>query len=95
MRRWVYLAACAGLLAACTAGTEDPSRDVFGVSAARPAAAGTSAPDAQVSQVLAWHIAQICTRGHELLKQDFDEAEASLQLVDQQVRCRPYRFSLF
>lgn len=105
MRRWLLVAALAGLLSGCgTVGDvlsqsvspsvpSDPAREVIGVSVARPAAAGTANPDAQVTQQLEWKAGQICTNGYDRTRQDIEPAEADQQFVDWQLRCRRYHFS--
>jgi hypothetical protein len=104
MCRWLWVAALAGLLSGCgTVGDvlgqsvspslpSNPARNVLGVSVARPAA-GTAEPDAQLVQQLEWKAGQICTRGYDRTRQDIEPAEADQQLVDWQLRCRPYHFS--
>ena len=108
MRRWLWVAALAALLSGCsTVGglgdalvqsvnpsvPSDPARDVFGVSVARPAA-GTTAPDDQLKQQLEWKVGQICTTGHDEVRQDIEPAEANQQFIDWQLRCRRYHLSL-
>lgn len=98
MRQLLVVAAMGGLLGGCGSLSatlpEDAARDQFGVSASRPASAGTSDPDPQVRQLLEWHANQICTSGYDFIQQSFDEAEADQQIVDWAVRCQPYRLAV-
>lgn len=107
MRRWLWVAAFAGLLSGCStveglgdaavqsvapSVSVDPARDVLGVSAARPVA-GTAAPDARLTQQLGWKVSQICTGGYDRVRQDIEPAEADQQFIDWQLRCRRYHLS--
>lgn len=94
MPRWIVAGLCAGL-AACVSVDRDPTRDVIGISAARTAA-GTDAPDDATRTLLEWKASQICTRGHDTVRQDIEPAEDDWQLVDWQFRCATYtHVSLF
>lgn len=95
MRRWLSIAALAGLLAGCAATAEEPSRDIFGVATARPTAtAGTTTPEAMVDSVLTWKAEQLCTLGYDRVRQDVVPAEEGRQLVDWELRCQPYQLTL-
>jgi hypothetical protein len=94
MRRWLLLAALGGLVAACALAPPEPDREVFGVSAARPATAGTAPPDARVQSVLDWKASQICTIGWDTVGERVDPAEEGQQMVDRQLRCTPYHLAL-
>jgi hypothetical protein len=97
MRRWLIPILIPALLAACgsfsPSFTGDPDRLVHGVSVARPAA-GDAEPDDAVTQALNWKVSQICTHGADRLKQDIEPAEDGQQLIDWQLRCKPYHLSL-
>jgi hypothetical protein len=69
----------------------NPDRTVFGVSAAQQA----GAPDADSAKLLDWKTAQTCTTGVVIVKQDAIAAENNQQIVDREIRCRPYQFSFF
>lgn len=106
MRRWVTIAAATALVTGCIGVNPEPERDVFGVSAAPVAPAVPTAPAApaapaatdnaaaQTDAVLAWKVSQLCTNGAELMKRETVAAEEGQQIVDQQLRCKHYAFSL-
>jgi hypothetical protein len=81
----------AAMTAACTTRGE-PDRLVFGVSADRPAGGSTAEADVQLRGVLDAKLNQICTLGYDLVKVDTMAAEDNQQLVDEEVRCKPYTF---
>ncbi len=89
MGRFLYLAVLTALLAGCVPIGLDPSRDEFGVSAARPDG-GTTAPGNTETAQLDWKASQICIRGYAKTRQDVEPAEASRQLVDMKLRCGHY-----
>jgi hypothetical protein len=91
--RLSLLLAAAGLLAGCTVGP--PDRLVLGVSGDRPAGASSEAADAEMRKFLDWKANQICTQGYQTVKVDTLAAEQDQQIVDEELRCRPYRLSLF
>jgi hypothetical protein len=91
--RLSLLLAAAGLLAGCT--TAPPERLVFGVSGDRPAGSSSPAADAQMREFLDWKANQICTLGYETVKVDTLAAEQDQQIVDEELRCRPYRWHPF
>jgi len=97
MGRWLSMAVLAGLIAGCGSFMPvipgNPDRLGIGVSAARPAAAGTAEPDADVSHTLQWKVSQLCTNGSDRISQNFEPAEQDQQLVDWQLRCSPYHLS--
>jgi len=82
------------LLAACTSGP--PERLVFGVSGERPAGSSDTQSDAETRRFLDWKVSQICTLGYDTVKVDTLAAEQDMQIVDEELRCKPYRHvSLF
>lgn len=82
------------LLAACT--SAPPERLVLGVSAARPAANTDAQSDAEMRRFLDWKVSQICTLGYDTVKVETLAAEEDTQIVDEELRCKPYRHvSLF
>ena len=82
------------LLAACT--SAPPERLVFGVSGARPAGGTDAQSDAEMRRFLDWKVSQICTLGYETVKVETLAAEQDTQIVDEELRCKPYRHvSLF
>ncbi|HJT09131.1 MAG TPA: hypothetical protein VJ747_19515 [Stellaceae bacterium] len=82
------------LLAACTSGP--PERLVFGVSGARPAGNADAQGDAEMRRFLDWKVSQICTLGYDTVKVETLAAEQDTQIVDEELRCKPYRHvSLF
>lgn len=99
MGRWLVIAAVAGLLGACGTfdGTlpGDPPREVFGVSASQPQAADATTAQPKAVATDQWQTGQICTRGYDRLRQDVEAAGDNMQLVDWQLRCRPYALSIF
>jgi hypothetical protein len=92
MRSWL-LFAVAGLTAGCT--VAPPDRLVLGVSGDRPAGASNEAADAGMRKFLDWKANEICTRGYETVSVDTLAAEQDQQIVDEELRCRPYHLSLF
>lgn len=97
MRRRLIVAASVALTAATGACSTpaDPSRLVFGVSAERPATSSTAEADAQTRAFLDWKLNQICTLGYDTVKVDTLAAEDNNQIVEEDVRCKPYRLRLF
>jgi len=82
------------LLTACT--TAPPERLVFGVSGTRPVGAASAESDAEMRRFLDWKVSQICTLGYDTVKVDTLAAEQDMQIVDEELRCKPYRHvSLF
>lgn len=77
------------LVAACT--SAPPERLVFGVSGARPADSAGAESDAEMRRFLDWKVSQICTLGYETVKVDTLAAEQDTQIVDEELRCEPYR----
>lgn len=90
MRRWLCLAALAVLASACARTTAEPDRLVFGVSGSRPAGAASAEADAKMRSFLDWKVSQICTLGYDTVKVDTLAAEENQQLVDEELRCKPY-----
>lgn len=89
MKTWLVLAVAA-LAAGCVPVERDPGRDVIGVSAATRAEAD-AVDDPAAQKLLAWKAGQICTvPGYDVRKQDVEPAEDNQQIVDWQLRCRPY-----
>ncbi len=43
-------------------------------------------------QFLDWKLSQICTLGYDTVKVETLAAEADKQIVDEEVRCKPYTF---
>ncbi|HLJ63417.1 MAG TPA: hypothetical protein VKT70_04880 [Stellaceae bacterium] len=82
----------AGLLGACGMVDQDPSRDVFGVSASRPA---SQPNDAKLHQYLEGRVLQICTHDYHLEKEEVEQGENQQVLVDWLVRCEPYHLTVF
>jgi hypothetical protein len=91
--RLSLLLAAAGLIAGCT--VAPPGRLVLGVSGDRPAGASNEAADAEMRKFLDWKANQICTQGYETVKVDTLAAEQDRQIVDEELRCKPYGLSLF
>lgn len=83
MRFWVAILLMAGLSACGTIG--DDLRYRFGVSADRPAPAGST------EALLAWKANQICTTGYEVVGQDTVKTEEGGQIADNHLQCNPYR----
>ena len=82
-------------LAACTT-TAPPERLVFGVSGTRPAGNSDADGDAEMRRFLDWKVSQICTLGYDTVKVETLAAEQDTQIVDEELRCKPYRHvSLF
>jgi hypothetical protein len=94
MCRWLAVPVLALLATGCNA-PRAPDRLVFGVSGDRPAGASSVAADDEMRQFLDWRINQICTLGYDTVKVETLPAEENKQLVDEEVRCRDYRLSLF
>jgi hypothetical protein len=83
------------VLAACTT-TAPPERLVFGVSGDRQAGSTGPESDAEMRRFLDWKVSQICTLGYDTVKVDTLAAEQNLQIVDEELRCKPYtHVSLF
>ncbi|HEY3919837.1 MAG TPA: hypothetical protein VGL83_18750 [Stellaceae bacterium] len=68
----------------------DPSRDQFGVSAARPDDAGTAAPAAPELAALDQKAHKVCTLGYDGAAPTIQPADNGQQLVDQKLRCQHY-----
>lgn len=84
------------LLVAAGCTSAPPDRLVFGVSGERPAGSVGAESDAEMRRFLDWKVSQICTLGYETVKVDTLAAEQDMQIVDQELRCKPYRHvSLF
>jgi hypothetical protein len=77
------------LLTACT--TTPPERLEFGVSGTRPAGAASAESDAEMRRFLDWKVSQLCTLGYDTDKVETLAAEQDMQIVDEQLRCKPYR----
>ena len=89
MKAWLVLAVAA-LVGGCVPVERDPARDVVGVSVATGHETD-AAHDAAAQKLLAWKARQICTvPGYDVQKQDVEAAEEGQQIVDWQLRCRPY-----
>jgi hypothetical protein len=82
------------LLTACTT-KAPPERLLLGVSGDRPAGAASSESDAQMRRFLDWKVSQICTQGYDTVKVETLAAEQDLQIVDEELRCKPYHLHLF
>jgi hypothetical protein len=101
MGRWMVAICAAGLLQAC--GTIDgnvagnPSREAIGVAIHQPNQADSATPAATpaAERKLDWEQSQLCTLGATRLSQDVEPGEAEQQIVDRQLRCTPYQFSVF
>jgi hypothetical protein len=82
------------LLAACS--DTPPERLLLGVSGARPASEANADSDAEMRRFLDWKVSQICTLGYDTVKVETLAAEQDMQIVDEELRCKPYRHaSLF
>ena len=92
--RFSLLLAAAAMLAGCTT-TAPPERLVFGVSGDRAAGSGSEAADAEMRKFLDWKANQICTGGYDTAKVDTLAAEQDQQIVDEELRCRPYRWRVW
>lgn len=89
MKAWIVLGLAAAV-AGCVPVDRDPAREVFGVSAASGADVDTT-HDAAAQKLLAWKAAQFCTEsGYDVEKRDVEPAEDHQQILDWQLRCRPY-----
>lgn len=93
MHRWLSIAMIACAASACSE-THPPDRLVFGVSGGRTADASSAEADAEMRQFLDWKLNQICTLGYETVKVETLAAEAGKQIVDEEARCKDYRFKL-
>jgi hypothetical protein len=101
MGRWAFAVCAALLLQAC--GTFEgtlppvPNREVIGVSARQPNPGEnvTPAPTAAANRKLDWEESQLCTLGPVRVSEAAEPGDADQQLVDRQVRCAPYEFSMF
>ena len=78
------------LLTACTT-TAPPERLVFGVSGTRAAGAASTESDAEMRRFLDWKVSQICTLGYDTVEVETLAAEQDMQIVDEELRCKPYR----
>ena len=89
MGRSVYVLVLLGLLSGCVPIATDPSRDAFGVSAARPDA-GTAAPADPQLAALDTKARAVCTSGYQAAPATVQPAQDNQQLVDQQLNCNHY-----
>jgi len=90
MLRRLMMVALAGLTAGCLGVSRDAARETIGVSLARPTDASNAPADEKQQALLDWKARQVCTNGYDRLKEDIEPAEDNLQIVDWQLRCRPY-----
>jgi hypothetical protein len=82
------------LATACT--STPPERLVLGVSGARPAGSTGPESDAEMRRFLDWKVSQVCTLGYDTVKVETLAAEQDTQIVDEELRCKPYwHVSLF
>jgi hypothetical protein len=89
MGRSVYVLVLLGLLSGCVPIATDPSRDQFGVSAARPDAGAAPAGDPQLA-ALDNKAHAVCTRGYQADPATVQPAQNNQQLVDEKLRCDHY-----
>jgi hypothetical protein len=69
---------------------------VLGVSGDRPAGTASAESDAEMRRFLDWKVSQICTLGYDTVKVETLAAEQDTQIVDEELRCKPYwHVSLF
>ena len=55
-----------------------------------------AASDAEMRRFLDWKVSQICTLGYDTVKVETLAAEQDTQIVDEELRCKPYwHVSLF
>ncbi|MGH7087894.1 MAG: hypothetical protein ACREFQ_03250 [Stellaceae bacterium] len=72
-----------------------PERDVLGVSADQPRNEATATTaTAAATRKLAYKQSQLCTNGVDPVRQDVEPAQQGRALVDWQLRCRPYHFTV-
>jgi len=89
MKAWLVLAVAA-FTAGCVPVDRNPARDVIGISAAADNSTDATR-GAAAKELLAWKAKQICTvPGYDVRKRDVEPAEDNQQIVDWQLRCRPY-----
>jgi hypothetical protein len=89
MKAWLVLAVAA-FAAGCVPVDRNPARDVIGISAGAGNSTGAT-HGAAAQKLLAWKANQICTvPGYDVQKRDVEPAEDKQQIVDWQLRCRPY-----
>ena len=99
MRRWLLPVSLTVVLAGCgsfdgrVAG--DPNRQVIGAVTHQPAAADARSVSPDAGARLEWRVSQLCTTGYDQLREDVEPAESDNQLVDWQLRCRPYALNAF
>jgi hypothetical protein len=91
MHRWLPIAAIAFVASACST-PHPPDRLVFGVSGDRAAGASSAQADDEMRQFLDWKLNQICTLGYDTVKVETLAAEANMQIVDEEARCKDYSF---
>ncbi len=89
MHRWFPIAAIALAASGCTT-PHPPDRLVIGVSGDRAAGAAAEQADAEMRQFLDWKLNQICTLGYDTVKVETLAAEANMQIVDEEARCKNY-----
>jgi hypothetical protein len=99
MGRFLLVAGLAATLGACGSFdgtvTGDLNREVLGVAAPQPAGADTPVASDSATAADVWKTSQICTLGYDRLSEDVEPAELDRQLVDWQLRCKPYELSIF
>ena len=105
--RWLILALTAVAVAGCADAQSDlrylfhggppadPARLVIGVSGQRVAGSSSAEADQQMRGYLDSRANQICTGGYETVKVDTLAAEEGKQIVDEELRCRPYELRFF
>ena len=105
--RWLILAITAAATAACADAQSDvrylfhggppadPARLAIGVSGERLAGSASAEADAKMRNYLDSKANQICTGGYDTVTVDTLAAEEGKQLVDEELRCRPYELQLF
>jgi hypothetical protein len=98
MGRLLLVAGLAATLSACGTFdgtvTGDLNREVLGVSSPQPGGSDTAVASDSAKAANDWKTSQICTLGYNRLSEDVEPAELDRQLVDWQLRCKPYDFSL-
>lgn len=95
MRWWLIFAALAGVAACALDPDNNPGRFVIGVSGDRLAGSATPENDAAMHGFLDRKANAICTLGYDTVHVNTLAAEESRELVNEELRCKPYRLSLF
>jgi hypothetical protein len=87
----LFVASC-GTFAGTVPG--DDSRDVLGVINHQPTTGDAATADPDSLRKVDWQASQLCTQGYQQLGLDIQPAESDQQLVDLDIRCRPYGLSI-